>query len=206
MADAIVPDYSQTYKHIFTSPSSVDKVMKATRSGNARIHGMTQVTSPSIVYIATQVWSSPEACLISSGMVYPLFLICILQDRYSHRFRTLLQEYIDSPWRCQWTERGSRASWVVEYVNMWVIQSTFTLFSLLTPSSARFFQTIALACMHWQRTVCCQESRKSELLLKQQQQLSLHRTWSVGWSPCSLLTFGSVNQFEIILIHSVSCL
>ena len=64
MADAIVPDYSQTYKHIFTSPSSVDEVMKATRSGNARIHGMTQVTSPSIVYIATQVWSSPEACQI----------------------------------------------------------------------------------------------------------------------------------------------
>ena len=64
MAGAIVPDYSQTYKHIFTSPSSVDEVMKATRSGNARIHGMTQVTSPSIVYIATQVWSSPEACQI----------------------------------------------------------------------------------------------------------------------------------------------
>ena len=38
--------------------------MKATRSGNARIHGMTQVTSPFIVYIATQVWSSPEACQI----------------------------------------------------------------------------------------------------------------------------------------------
>ena len=64
MADAIVPDNSQAYKHIFTSPSSVDKVVKATRSGNARIHGMTQVTSPFIVYIATQVWSSPEACQI----------------------------------------------------------------------------------------------------------------------------------------------
>jgi len=43
------------YKHIFTSPSSVDKEPKATRSGNARIHGMTQVTLPSIAYIATQV-------------------------------------------------------------------------------------------------------------------------------------------------------
>jgi len=43
------------YKHIFTSPSSVDKEPKATRSGNARIHGMTAVTLPSIAYVATQV-------------------------------------------------------------------------------------------------------------------------------------------------------
>ncbi|KIM78735.1 hypothetical protein PILCRDRAFT_75154, partial [Piloderma croceum F 1598] len=43
------------YKHIFTSPSSVDKEPKATRSGNARIHGMTHVTRPSIAYVATQV-------------------------------------------------------------------------------------------------------------------------------------------------------
>jgi hypothetical protein len=45
----------KAYKHIFTSPSSVDKVAKATRSGNARIHGMTQVTPASIAYVATQV-------------------------------------------------------------------------------------------------------------------------------------------------------
>lgn len=43
------------YKHIFTSPSSVEKETKATRSGNARIHGMTQVTSASIAYVATQI-------------------------------------------------------------------------------------------------------------------------------------------------------
>jgi hypothetical protein len=46
---------SEAYKHVFTSPSSVDKVAKATRSGNARIHGMTSVTPASIAYIATQV-------------------------------------------------------------------------------------------------------------------------------------------------------
>ena len=46
---------AQAYKHVFTSPSSVDKEPKATRSGNARIHGMTCVTLPSIAYIATQV-------------------------------------------------------------------------------------------------------------------------------------------------------
>jgi hypothetical protein len=44
----------QAYKHVFTSPSSVEKVPKATRSGNARIHGMTSVTPASIAYIATQ--------------------------------------------------------------------------------------------------------------------------------------------------------
>jgi hypothetical protein len=46
---------SQAYKHVFTSPSSVEKEPKATRSGNARIHGMTRVTIPSIAYVATQV-------------------------------------------------------------------------------------------------------------------------------------------------------
>ena len=50
-----LPHLAQAYKHVFTSPSSVDKEPKATRSGNARIHGMTRVTLPSIAYIATQV-------------------------------------------------------------------------------------------------------------------------------------------------------
>ena len=45
----------QTFKHIFTSPSSVEREAKATRSGNARIHGMTSVTCASIAYAATQV-------------------------------------------------------------------------------------------------------------------------------------------------------
>jgi hypothetical protein len=47
--------YLQAYKHVFTSPSSVEKEAKATRSGNARIHGMTKVTPASLAYIATQV-------------------------------------------------------------------------------------------------------------------------------------------------------
>ena len=45
----------QAFKHIFTSPSSVEVDAKATRSGNARIHGMTQVTTASLAYVATQV-------------------------------------------------------------------------------------------------------------------------------------------------------
>ncbi|KAH6869378.1 hypothetical protein BKA70DRAFT_1379688 [Coprinopsis sp. MPI-PUGE-AT-0042] len=43
------------FKHIFTSPSSVDRQPRATRSGNARIHGMTKVTIASLAYVATQV-------------------------------------------------------------------------------------------------------------------------------------------------------
>ncbi|KAF7984187.1 hypothetical protein HWV62_15954 [Athelia sp. TMB] len=46
----------KAYKHIFTSPSSVDlQEPKATRSGNARIHGMFEATLASIAYVATQV-------------------------------------------------------------------------------------------------------------------------------------------------------
>lgn len=45
----------QAYKHIFTSPSSAEQEAKATRSGNARIHGMTRVTNGSLAYAATQV-------------------------------------------------------------------------------------------------------------------------------------------------------
>ncbi|KAF7964651.1 hypothetical protein HWV62_4509, partial [Athelia sp. TMB] len=45
------------YKFIFTSPSSVENETKATRSGNARIHGMNEVSLSSIAYTATQVLS-----------------------------------------------------------------------------------------------------------------------------------------------------
>jgi hypothetical protein len=58
MADRKYLSYIKAYKHIFTSPSSVEKEPKATRSGNARIHGMTKVTPASIAYVATQVSSS----------------------------------------------------------------------------------------------------------------------------------------------------
>ena len=51
----LVLTMSKAYKHIFTSPSSVEKEPKATRSGNARLHGMTKVTAASIAYVATQV-------------------------------------------------------------------------------------------------------------------------------------------------------
>ncbi|KAG2354502.1 hypothetical protein BDR07DRAFT_1454097 [Suillus spraguei] len=43
------------YKHIFMSPSSVNKEPKAMWSGNAHLHSMNCVTITSIAYIATQV-------------------------------------------------------------------------------------------------------------------------------------------------------
>ncbi|RXW13507.1 hypothetical protein EST38_g12348 [Candolleomyces aberdarensis] len=45
----------QAFKYIFTSPSSVDGDARATRSGNAALHGMKRVTTASLVYIATLV-------------------------------------------------------------------------------------------------------------------------------------------------------
>ncbi|KAG0694733.1 hypothetical protein DFH29DRAFT_985178 [Suillus ampliporus] len=45
------------YKHVFKSPSSVDREPKATHSGNTQIHRMTRVTLLSITYIAMQVYT-----------------------------------------------------------------------------------------------------------------------------------------------------
>lgn len=59
----------QAYKHIFTSPSSVEKDPKATRSGNARIHGMYKVTLASIAYVATQVGN----CVLIQCSDLPMF-------------------------------------------------------------------------------------------------------------------------------------
>jgi hypothetical protein len=50
--------------------------MKATRSGNARIHGMTRVTRASLAYIATQV---PFLSLLYIPMLIP----CHVQVRFS---------------------------------------------------------------------------------------------------------------------------
>lgn len=60
---------------MFTSPSSVDQEPKATRSGNARIHGMRSVSKASIAYVATQV------CRMKSSLVSHWSLagsICII--------------------------------------------------------------------------------------------------------------------------------
>ncbi|OBZ70229.1 hypothetical protein A0H81_10053 [Grifola frondosa] len=58
--------YLEAAKFVFTSPSSVDQEPKATRSGNARIHGMRAMTKASIAYIATQVRFSLTSAAVFS--------------------------------------------------------------------------------------------------------------------------------------------
>jgi hypothetical protein len=68
--------YTQVYKHIFTLPSSVEKEMRATRSGNTHIHGMTQVTTASLAYIATQVHLVPK--IYHLPLIVQPALLCIV--------------------------------------------------------------------------------------------------------------------------------
>lgn len=47
--------------------------MKATRSGNARLHGMTRVTTASLAYVATQVCAATKSLHYSTDdIVAPL--------------------------------------------------------------------------------------------------------------------------------------
>ncbi|KAJ3528944.1 hypothetical protein NMY22_g9199 [Coprinellus aureogranulatus] len=76
------------YKHVFTSPSSVEQETRATRSGNAEIHGMKSVTIPSLAYISTLVRFS-----LSSSAVF------CRNDRStdSERFYKTIIEFLESP-------------------------------------------------------------------------------------------------------------
>ncbi|KAF8226633.1 hypothetical protein L208DRAFT_1300992, partial [Tricholoma matsutake] len=92
------------FKHIFTSPSSVEKEVKATRSGNAHIHGMTRVTTASLAYVATQLHFT-----LSSSLVF-----CQLDTvTDSEQFYKSVLDFLDDPeekdevddllnwWNCQ---------------------------------------------------------------------------------------------------------
>src|SRR5271163_3307717 len=57
----------QAFKHVFTSLSSVEhEEPRATRAGNAYIHGMSRVTEASLAYIATQVIFYATLCKLCS--------------------------------------------------------------------------------------------------------------------------------------------
>lgn len=97
--------FPQTFKHIFTSPSSVEREAKATRSGNAFIHGMTRVTAASLAYVATQVgystyfvnpiltWSRQARFALASS---PTFTRTdTVTD--SHRFYTSMLDLLEDP-------------------------------------------------------------------------------------------------------------
>ncbi|KAG1891596.1 uncharacterized protein F5891DRAFT_1131556 [Suillus fuscotomentosus] len=75
------------YKHVFTSPSSVDKEPKATRSGNAYLHGMKCVTQGSLAYIATQVRFS-----LSSSSVFSCTDTVTDSENFYHSILDLLED------------------------------------------------------------------------------------------------------------------
>ncbi|KAG2089638.1 uncharacterized protein F5147DRAFT_748332 [Suillus discolor] len=77
----------QAYKHVFTSPSSVEKEPKATRSGNACLHGMTSVTIASIAYIATQVRFA-----LSSSSVFSRTDMTTDSETFYHSLLDLLKD------------------------------------------------------------------------------------------------------------------
>jgi hypothetical protein len=86
---------NEAYKHIFTSPSSVDQEPKAMRSGNVRIHGMTQVTPASIAYVATQVSlivfpSHTGNSLTVINSLFAVFFARIFKDRHHYGFGVVL--------------------------------------------------------------------------------------------------------------------
>ncbi|KAG2362684.1 hypothetical protein BDR07DRAFT_1451039 [Suillus spraguei] len=75
------------FKHVFTSPSSVDREPKATRSGNAYLHGMKSVTKASLAYIATQV-----RFLLSSSSVFSRTDTITDSDNFYHSILDLLED------------------------------------------------------------------------------------------------------------------
>jgi len=86
----------QAFKHVFTSPSSADDDQsKATKSGNARIHGMTAVTKASLAYIATQVRIAIHILhpsLTKTGAVCAVLCEHVFAIRYCHRLRDFLHK------------------------------------------------------------------------------------------------------------------
>ncbi|KIK32022.1 hypothetical protein CY34DRAFT_19354 [Suillus luteus UH-Slu-Lm8-n1] len=75
------------FKHVFTSPSSVDKEPKATRSGNAYLHGMKSVTKGSLAYIATQIRFS-----LSSSSVFSRTDTVTDSENFYHSILDLLED------------------------------------------------------------------------------------------------------------------
>ncbi|KAG1758762.1 hypothetical protein EDD22DRAFT_956575 [Suillus occidentalis] len=92
------------YKHVFTSLSSVEKEPKATRSGNARLHGMNSVTAASIAYIATQVRFA-----LSSSSVFSRTDTTTDSETFYHSLLDVLEDPDESKevdellmwWNCQ---------------------------------------------------------------------------------------------------------
>ncbi|KAG1843990.1 hypothetical protein C8R48DRAFT_818722 [Suillus tomentosus] len=75
------------FKHVFTSPSLVDREPKAMRSGNAYLHGMKSVTKGSLAYIATQIRFS-----LSSSSVFSRTDTVTDSEIFYHSILDLLED------------------------------------------------------------------------------------------------------------------
>ncbi|KAG1898357.1 uncharacterized protein F5891DRAFT_1129538 [Suillus fuscotomentosus] len=75
------------FKHVFTSPSSVDKEPKATCSGNAYLHGMKSVTKGSLAYVATQIRFA-----LSSSSVFSRTDTVMDLEKFYHSILDLLED------------------------------------------------------------------------------------------------------------------
>ncbi|KAG2052325.1 hypothetical protein BDR06DRAFT_983177 [Suillus hirtellus] len=75
------------FKHVFTSPSSMEKEPKATRSSNAYLHRMKSVMKGSLAYIATQVWFS-----LSSSSVFSCTDMVMDLETFYHSILDLLED------------------------------------------------------------------------------------------------------------------
>ncbi|KAG2092958.1 uncharacterized protein F5147DRAFT_747984 [Suillus discolor] len=97
--------------HVFTSPSSVNKEPKATRSRNARLHGMNSVTIVSIAYIATQV------CRHISSLIFSWTNTTTDSETFYHSLLDLFKDPDESKevddlltwWNCQVFPNSSAA-------------------------------------------------------------------------------------------------
>ena len=99
----------QAYKHIFTSPSSVEKEATATRSGNARIHGMTRVTTGSLAYVATQVCPASRLSQLTTDHAASFALRCHLRQCSAG---LTLQRTLNGSMRASWN------SWIIRMRRM----------------------------------------------------------------------------------------
>ncbi|TFK17409.1 hypothetical protein FA15DRAFT_605120, partial [Coprinopsis marcescibilis] len=82
----------KAFKHVFTSPSSVDELDTRTtipRSSNSKIHGMTLVTIGSITYVATQ---RPGSLSLSLSQTFCRSDIVTDSERFYDSLMDLLED------------------------------------------------------------------------------------------------------------------
>ncbi|KAJ2925451.1 hypothetical protein H1R20_g11642, partial [Candolleomyces eurysporus] len=115
----------QAYKHIFVSPSSADGETRATRSGNAAIHGMKSVTTASLAYVAMMVRFSLSASAS--------FIKNDKMMEHESFFNTLLEFLEDE-------NEGDEVSQLLDWWNQLIFPAYFTLVG-----NAKVPQTSALA-------------------------------------------------------------